>query len=189
MALGEEWSIHAVIPRTRANGPGLRFGVWVQGCSLGCAGCFNPSTHAVALPTTTVETLLRQLDETDGLEGVTVSGGEPLDQPEALGSFLEEARLRGLSSIVLTGYTRSEIQSQSAAHEAVSTADVVVSGRYNEALRFAKGLRGSRNKEYWFLTNRYGPQDFENLPQVEVLIQPDGDLVITGMRAASEVLT
>lgn len=189
MALEEAWSIHEVLPSTRANGPGLRFGVWVQGCSLGCAGCFNPSTHVVAAPRTTVGSLLAQLDKTAGLEGVTVSGGEPLEQPEALGSFLEEVRLRGLSSIVLTGYTRSEIQSRSAMREAVDAADVVVSGRYSEALRVADGLRGSRNKEYWFLTNRYASQDFERLPQVEVLIQPNGDLVMTGMRAASEVLT
>ena len=37
--------IHAREPRSRANGPGSRFVVWMQGCTLGCAGCFNPTTH------------------------------------------------------------------------------------------------------------------------------------------------
>ncbi len=37
--------LHAFLPRSRANGPGWRSVVWVQGCSLGCAGCFNPQTH------------------------------------------------------------------------------------------------------------------------------------------------
>ena len=37
--------VHAVEPRSRANGPGARFVVWFQGCTLGCAGCFNPTTH------------------------------------------------------------------------------------------------------------------------------------------------
>ena len=37
--------IHAFEPRSRANGPGARFVVWFQGCTLGCPGCFNPTTH------------------------------------------------------------------------------------------------------------------------------------------------
>ena len=38
--------LHAFLPRSRANGPGVRAVIWVQGCSLGCPGCFNPQTHA-----------------------------------------------------------------------------------------------------------------------------------------------
>ena len=38
--------LHAFLPRSRANGPGTRAVIWVQGCSLGCPGCFNPKTHA-----------------------------------------------------------------------------------------------------------------------------------------------
>jgi hypothetical protein len=37
--------LHAFIPHSRANGPGCRAVVWVQGCTLGCPGCFNPETH------------------------------------------------------------------------------------------------------------------------------------------------
>ncbi|HEX8107935.1 MAG TPA: 4Fe-4S cluster-binding domain-containing protein, partial [Kofleriaceae bacterium] len=40
-----EVRIHAFEPRSRANGPGARFVVWFQGCTLGCPGCFNPTTH------------------------------------------------------------------------------------------------------------------------------------------------
>lgn len=41
------WRVHAVEPRSQANGPGVRFVVWSQGCTLGCPGCFNPGTHPV----------------------------------------------------------------------------------------------------------------------------------------------
>ena len=37
--------LHAFVPASRANGPGLRAVVYVQGCSLQCAGCWNPDTH------------------------------------------------------------------------------------------------------------------------------------------------
>ena len=40
--------VHAIEPRSRANGPGARFVVWMQGCTLGCPGCFNPTTHDAA---------------------------------------------------------------------------------------------------------------------------------------------
>ena len=32
--------IHRIVPRTRAEGPGWRFALWVQGCHNGCPGCF-----------------------------------------------------------------------------------------------------------------------------------------------------
>jgi pyruvate-formate lyase-activating enzyme len=39
-------NLHALWPRSRANGPGVRMVLWLQGCTLGCPGCFNPATHA-----------------------------------------------------------------------------------------------------------------------------------------------
>src|SRR3972149_712339 len=38
--------LHALLPRSRANGPGMRAVIWFQGCTRGCPGCFNPETHA-----------------------------------------------------------------------------------------------------------------------------------------------
>lgn len=38
--------IHSFVPASRANGPGLRAVVYVQGCSLKCHGCWNPDTHS-----------------------------------------------------------------------------------------------------------------------------------------------
>ena len=37
--------LHAFVPASRANGPGLRAVIYFQGCSLQCAGCWNPDTH------------------------------------------------------------------------------------------------------------------------------------------------
>jgi len=37
--------LHALIPASRANGPGLRAVVFFQGCTLRCPGCWNPETH------------------------------------------------------------------------------------------------------------------------------------------------
>jgi anaerobic ribonucleoside-triphosphate reductase activating protein len=70
------------------------------------------------------------------LEGVTLTGGEPLDQPAAVAAFRAELRARsGLSVIVLTGFTRAGIETDPARSAAVADADPVIAGRYNARLR------------------------------------------------------
>ena len=39
-------NIHSIIPNSAVNGPGNRFVIWTQGCSLNCIGCWNPKTHS-----------------------------------------------------------------------------------------------------------------------------------------------
>ena len=73
--------LHAFVPASRANGPGLRAVVYFQGCSLQCAGCWNPSTHKFRGMEVTVLEMAQRLEEAsrlEPLEGVTFSGGEPL---------------------------------------------------------------------------------------------------------------
>ena len=72
-------------------GPGKRIGLWLQGCSIGCTGCVSQDTWAADETfDTTVETVLDWCRKvaTQGLDGVTISGGEPFEQPEALGALL-----------------------------------------------------------------------------------------------------
>ena len=47
--------VHAIMPASRANGPGLRCVVFVQGCNLNCPGCFNPWSHAFHGPDLAIE--------------------------------------------------------------------------------------------------------------------------------------
>jgi anaerobic ribonucleoside-triphosphate reductase activating protein len=42
---GRVLRVHHFLPLSYANGPGRRAVLWVQGCTLGCPGCFNPETH------------------------------------------------------------------------------------------------------------------------------------------------
>jgi anaerobic ribonucleoside-triphosphate reductase activating protein len=195
--------VHAVLPRSRANGPGLRYVIWVQGCTLACPGCFNPETHPVTIPNgpsvpvtahPTAEGLAgvvraeaeRAARAGCPLDGVTLTGGEPLEQPAALAAFT--ARLRDqraglgadLGVIVLTGFTRREIECDPVKMAAVAGADMVIAGRYNKRLRLASGLRGSSNKEYWQRGARYRSAQFAEVPQVELIIGADGTLTVTG---------
>src|SRR5262245_61186383 len=77
----DEIRIHHLIERTRANGPGMRAAVWTQGCSLDCPGCFNPETHSFhAGQSIAVKELFRRIASIPDIEGVSILGGEPLQQ-------------------------------------------------------------------------------------------------------------
>ncbi|WP_399880325.1 4Fe-4S single cluster domain-containing protein [Streptomyces sp. BBFR51] len=184
---GTPWRLHAVVPRSRANGPGVRYVAWSQGCALACPGCFNPETHTAAgahLVRTAGEVADEVLADAASLEGVTLTGGEPLEQPAAVAAFCAELRAHSdLSVIVLTGFTRPEIESDPARSAAVADADLVIAGRYNTRLRLARGLRGSSNKEYWMRTGRYTPDDLAAVPELEITVAADATLTFTGMAA------
>ncbi len=180
--------LHAMEPRSRANGPGVRTVVWFQGCSLGCVGCFNPATHAldvVAASTGTVEldSILASLAgaAASGIEGLTLSGGEPMQQIDAAIALLAAARLAGLSTMMFSGYTIEELQGLPRGGEALALLDVLIDGRYRSDLRLGQGLRGSSNQRVHLLSNRYTVRDIDDAPLGEVRIAPNGDVILTGV--------
>ena len=72
-------------------GPGTRAAIWFQGCTLACPGCLSRDTwdsdQSMALP---VSGLLEWIRDLDGpIDGITVSGGEPFQQPAALHALLD----------------------------------------------------------------------------------------------------
>lgn len=180
-----KWRLHGVVPRSAANGPGQRFVIWSQGCALACPGCFNPETHTAAGGVTrTVDELVDEVLAEPNLEGVTLTGGEPLEQPAAVAAFCAALRARAdLGVIVLTGFTRAEIEADPAKAAAVEGADLVVAGRFNQRLEVGAGLRGSANKVYWDRTGRYRPDELGAVPEMEVIIGADGMVTVTGMAA------
>ena len=62
-------------------GPGRRVVLWVRGCSIGCPGCMTPELWAKVQPRP-IEPLAEMLSGAlQGHEGLTISGGEPFEQP------------------------------------------------------------------------------------------------------------
>jgi anaerobic ribonucleoside-triphosphate reductase activating protein len=180
-----EARIHAFEPRSRANGPGARFVVWFQGCTLGCAGCFNPTTHdagggrAIALDELVAE--LTRATQSAGIEGLSLSGGEPLQQPAAARALLDAARALGLSTLAFSGYTIDEIRALPGGPDVLARLDVLIDGRYVASDRLATGLRGSANQRIQLLTDRYARADVEATPVAEIRISPTGDVILTGV--------
>lgn len=177
--------IHALLISSRANGPGLRNVVWFQGCSLGCPGCFNPETHPFAggerlAIADLVERLL-----TGDPDGVTLSGGEPFQQPEALLGLVRGLRTRrpALSLLAFSGYSIVKIRRLSTGQAILHHLDVLVAGPYVRELHLGRGLLGSVNQQIHLLSHRHRPEEIATLPLMEVILHQDGTLTCTGIRS------
>ena len=177
--------LHATVARSRANGPGTRFAIWFQGCSLACPGCFNPTTHPVEPRERLAvdELVARILAEGDAIEGVTISGGEPFEQPEALLALSRALRRRAphLSILVFSGFTRKEIEMQPLGPALLCELDVLVDGRFAERRPLGRGLRGSANQVVHLLSRRYQLAEIEAAPVGEIIIGADGAVRVSGV--------
>src|SRR5262249_19665272 len=87
-------------------GYGRRIALWTQGCSLGCKGCMSVDTWATRPANTPIDEVITRLDSwLSEADGLTVSGGEPFDQPKAIIALLTAVRARVRGDILLfTGY-------------------------------------------------------------------------------------
>ena len=172
--------VHATAAASRANGPGRRFVVWFQGCTLGCAGCFNPATHVAAGPVIDLAEVIAAFVAA-AVDGLTLSGGEPMQQAPAALELLLAARRRGRSTLMFSGYTRAELAAQALGPAVLAHLDVLVDGRYQAADRLGHDLRGSANQALHLLTARHSRAEVEATPEAEIRIARDGTLEITGV--------
>lgn len=177
--------LHSFIPRSRANGPGVRAVIWVQGCSLACPGCFNPGTHAGGGEVVAVDALVeRVLAVHQGIEGITLTGGEPLQQAGAVLQFLEKLSEASphLSVVLFTGFGVSDLLAMPVFPQVHALVDVVLSGRYVQRERHTdRGLMGLPGKVAWFLSDRYTEDDLRRVPLSEVVVR-GGQIMSTGVR-------
>lgn len=180
--------IHNFIPVTAAEGPGNRACLWVQGCTIRCKGCMvqhtwdNSKGHVAD-----TEELAQKILATDNIEGLTVLGGEPMDQAEALLPLLQTVTAKGLSLMLFSGYTKETLlASGCAAKKAIiELCDIFVDGPYvQELTSFERPWVGSTNQRIFFQTPRY--QHLENQlhtigNKVEIRINEEGTVTLNGM--------
>ncbi|MBI5560436.1 MAG: radical SAM protein [Deltaproteobacteria bacterium] len=181
---------HAVIPASMVNGPGNRMVVFFQGCDRRCPGCFNPATHPLDVRClyTPEEIFHRYFIE--GIEGITVSGGEPFLQPEALYELLKAAKGRGLTTVVYTGFDYEDVSSDGPKRRVFDFTDVMVDGRFDIGRKEPTLLaRGSTNQRLHFLNSIYRESDFLMPGKVEVIIGKDGRVMETGFGRAVPYLS
>jgi anaerobic ribonucleoside-triphosphate reductase activating protein len=174
-------NIHSVINSSRVNGPGDRFVIWTQGCRKGCKNCYNPETWSHYRNNLILVDEIFESIKNSSATGVTISGGDPFEQPEELFYLLTKIKQLDLSDgvIVFTGFTIDEIRVREELRKSLDYIDVLIDGLYIEEKRISSGLAGSSNQEFYFLTDKIS-RDKIVIDQ-EVEIHSLGELIqITG---------
>ena len=144
--------LSGIVAQSIVDGPGLRMAVFTQGCPHHCPGCHNASTHAFDGGFEMgADEIMARFHENPLLSGVTLSGGEPLLQPEGLLPVARQVRALGKTVWCYTGYTFEELPAMMRAHRPLERllrlVDVLVDGRYEASLRsLTLRYRGSRNQ-------------------------------------------
>lgn len=162
---GEQLNIAMRVPMTEAEGPGRRFSIWVQGCTMRCPGCCNPEMLPFSERTwLSVDSLFEEIlmtHTTEGLEGVTFLGGEPFAQAPALAKLASRVRQHGLSVMIFTGYSLSALHAQTVegapgVKALLNATDLLVDGQFErDNLDHDRRWIGSRNQAPHALSNHY----------------------------------
>ena len=175
-------NVHSIIPVSRINGPGKRMVVFFQGCNNKCAGCFNPETHPFFKFAEYSPRIIFTKFYRPGIEGITVSGGDPFYQRRGLLRLLKSAKDDyGLSTVVYTGFTYERLAASTICRTIFRYTDVLIDGRFDETKRETTMLaRGSTNKRLHFLSKRYKKEDFIMPGKVELIVGSDGTITQTG---------
>ena len=133
-------------------GPGDRIGIWVAGCKKDCPSCISPEmkdpSYGRMIEVSALTEMLREQIGTAG--GVTISGGEPFDQAEALAELISILFPFCEDIIVFSGYTLSELRERKdpSVDSVLSKIGMLVDGPYVEALNDGTGMRGSSNQQF-----------------------------------------
>ena len=166
---------------SKVNGPGNRFVLWTQGCSKGCSECFNPETWSNNIFKELSPRQIFELVKNFEVDGVTISGGDPLEQEDELLELLMLLSTIRLSKgvILFSGFTRAEISSNFIRESCLRYIDVLIDGRYEKNLKVDFSLKGSSNQEFYFFSNKISSDELCFDQEIEIS-SLEGDIMMTG---------
>jgi len=180
-----------LVERCCVLGPGRRFAIWVQGCPRRCPGCHNPGFQPFRdADWMTVDSLAARIVGRCDVEGITLVGGEPFVQAEALAGLSRRVREAGMTVMTYTGYTYESLLRGDVPHakSLLQASDLLMDGPYRRDLPTGKPWRGSDNQRLIALSFRYAEwiegwneptgQDFE------IRVGADGSIEVLGIPPA-----
>ncbi len=176
-------------------GPGRRLGIWFQGCSIRCPGCISADTWGPGQRRLSPVQLLEQIKPwLHEAEGITISGGEPFDQFDALISLLQGLRrLSQVDILVYSGYSLEQLDDQ--LRQASGLIDALISDPYDETLSQSMALRGSDNQRLSLLTplgrTRLGDYERRLMPNdkaLDLMFDETGSVWMAGIPRRGDLL-
>ena len=154
MNLQPKFNVAYIKLATKTEGPYNRCCIWFQGCNINCKGCCNKDlqplipNHIVSIEK--LINIVKDAKDKFGIEGITLSGGEPSLQT-GLSVFNEEIHRLGLGIIMFSGKNKTNLDSK-----LIESVDLLIDGPFIEnKLDGNRVLLGSINKKLTFITDRY----------------------------------
>ncbi len=133
------------------DGPGLRFSVFVQGCTHHCEGCHNPESQpSQGGYLQSIESIFQEILDNKLAQGVTLSGGEPFEQCEACLELAKLLKEKGYNIWIYSGYLYEDLMAGNPdplAPELLACCDVLIDGPFVKALNsYDLKWKGSSNQ-------------------------------------------
>lgn len=136
-------------------GPYNRFVIWVHGCCFDCKGCLAGNTKNGAYEEIETDVLADWIVKSP-CEGITISGGEPFLQSNALLSMIRKIKeQRDIGIVVYSGFTLDELKQDEEMSLLLPEVDILIDGRYIKELDDNRAYVGSSNQIIHYLTPRY----------------------------------
>lgn len=186
----------AYIEKTKVLGPGLRFGLWVNGCCFSCENCIAQNFREGGA-VISVEAIERAILSEGDITGITVSGGEPFLQPKALSILLGRIKQKkNLDVIVYTGFRYEDLlllkrDAEQYINEEekkyillfLEQIDILIDGTYIKELDDGRTLIGSSNQTIRNLSGRYSDEEIgqiynQKVRKVELVIKENKTLLV-----------
>lgn len=153
----EKLHVAGIEPESVVDGDGIRMTIFFQGCSHHCKGCQNPGTWDPNKPVRemTLDEIVEEYKKNPLLSGITLSGGEPLEQDMfVVDQLCQKIHELGGDVWCYTGYEYEEVKS------VLENIDYLVDGPFIlEERDLSLTFRGSRNQRIWKADKYYGFHD------------------------------
>lgn len=180
------WKLNRIQYPVYNLGPGTRIGIWVQGCSLKCRGCVSPSLWTSQNgKQIDIEYLVKQISAVqDCFDGITISGGEPFDQYQALIVFSAFIKKKtGLNIYSFSGYTLKELTKKFPDQLFMTYLDYLLDGRYMQKKHSNRNDRGSINQNLYKFENKrfFLQKDFFTSKRWSVNVSKDNQVFMSGI--------
>lgn len=182
--------IGRILSPVHSLGPGERLCIWMQGCSKQCIGCISPELQrftGTEIDEAILYKLVLQIAEKNNCTGLTISGGDPMEQPDSLLKLLEKVYRRFDDVLVYTGFELSEILGGCAGElgiRCLEYIDVLIDGRYVRKLnRPDCVLRGSSNQRINYLNEKMEPiyEEYMKKGRIIETFTHNREIIITGI--------
>ncbi len=167
-------NIYNIETSNYVNGNGNRYVLWLQGCDLGCVGCWNQQTWSFE------DKMLKSTDAVfeeimtleDRLDGITFSGGEPFLQADELSELAQKIKENTTLSVqIFSGYEREELTKEEHI-KLLNYTDILVAGRFDTS-------KENNNQKVYILNDSTALWEFDN-SSIEIEIDEDLSIQLTG---------